>query len=79
MHGAPSLVKKKRDRIQLPPLNLSPVAFRSPEHNGHRKGDAKGDLLPECLALQGKLAAEALELADPVEDLEEARHHDARK
>ena len=48
--------------------------MHEPEHNGHGKRDAEEYFLPECPALQGQLAAEALELADPVEELQDSGH-----
>ena len=55
------------------------LLLHEPEHNGHGKRDTEEYFLPECPDLQGQLAAEALELADPVEKLENTRHRDARQ
>ena len=51
----------------------------SPEHYGDRKEYSEDNFLPKCPALQGQFTTEAFELADPVEDLEDAWHHDARQ
>ena len=53
--------------------------YHAPEYYRRWKRDAKEYFLPKRFALQGKFTAEALELADPVEDLEDAWHHDTRQ